>query len=100
MIKLPQYTVMGEDGHEYGPVDAAQIHEWIAEGRLETKTPVKAPDAKDWAFLGTLPEFAKALKAAAPKPPGARESRKWLVVLAVMVLAVIAILVLKKLHQP
>ena len=74
MITLPQYQVLGGDGREYGPVYDDQIRQWIAEGRLESKSPVKPPDAKDWVFLETLPEFAEALQAfetPEPPPPGA-----------------------------
>ena len=37
---LPEYKVMGEDGHEYGPVSAEQIRQWVAERRLERKSPI------------------------------------------------------------
>lgn len=53
-----EYTVMGDDGKEYGPVTVEQIRQWIAEGRLEKKTPVKPANANDWMFLGDLEEFA------------------------------------------
>ena len=60
------YIVMGDDGKEYGPVSRAEIREWVADGRLEQKSPVKPGDAKDWMFLGDLPEFARLF---IPKPP-------------------------------
>ena len=58
MITLPEYKVMGGDGQEYDQIHAEQIRQWFAEGRLENKTPVIPPDAKDWVFLESLPEFA------------------------------------------
>jgi hypothetical protein len=60
---MAEYTIMGGDGKEYGPVDAHQVKTWIREHRLEKKSPVIVDAAKDWAFLESLPEFASALKA-------------------------------------
>ena len=54
-----EYIVMGEDGKEYGPTPAKQIRLWVAEGRLDKKTPVKHGDARDWVFLGDVPEFSR-----------------------------------------
>ena len=69
MISLPEYKVMGEDGQEYGPVSAAQIRRWIADGRLERKSPVKVTDSRDWVFLESLQEFADAFQPPMPLPP-------------------------------
>ena len=52
------YKIIGEDGKEYGPVSGAQLRQWIAEGRVESRTPVFTDGAKDWTFIGLLPEFA------------------------------------------
>jgi len=88
MISLPEYHVMGEDGQEYGPVSAEQIRQWFLEERLERKSPVKPPDAKDWLFLESLPEFADLFQP--PSLPAKRPPRKWpLVVLVVAVLGVL-----------
>ena len=51
------YKIIGEDGHEYGPVTGEQIREWILQGRIERQTPVFVDGAKDWKFVGLLPEF-------------------------------------------
>jgi hypothetical protein len=60
MKKSPtEYIVMGDDGKEYGPTPAKQIRLWVAEGRLDKKTPVKPGDARDWVFLGDVPEFVR-----------------------------------------
>jgi len=97
MIALPQYKVLGGDGQEYGPVYDDQVRQWIAEGRLERKSPVKPPEAKDWVFLESLPEFAEAFRAfetpAAPSPSPA----KWRVAVVVAVLAGMVLLVLIRL---
>ena len=98
MITLPQYQVLGGDGREYGPVYDDQIRQWIAEGRLESKSPVKPPDAKDWVFLETLPEFAEALQAfETPEPPPQGRQANWRLAVVLVVLAVMVVLVLRKL---
>jgi hypothetical protein len=51
------YKIIGQDGKEYGPITAEQLRQWIAEGRLERQTPVFVAGAKDWNFIGLLPEF-------------------------------------------
>jgi hypothetical protein len=42
----------------YGPVGAERIHEWIAQGRVDSRTPVFREGARDWVMAGQLPEFA------------------------------------------
>ena len=61
------YKFIGNDGKEYGPVTGEQMRQWIAEGRVDTRTPVFVDGAKDWNFVGLLPEFAGCFpKSAAP----------------------------------
>ena len=43
------YKILGSDGHEYGPLSAEKIKKWIAEERVEKKTPV-LPDGADFAW--------------------------------------------------
>ena len=62
------YKIIGEDGKEYGPATAEQIRQWVAEGRVEHRTPIFEDGAKDWNFVGLLPEFAN-LFAAPVTPP-------------------------------
>lgn len=52
------YKIIGNDGKTYGPVTAAQIREWITQGRVENRTPVLPAGATDWTILGLLAEFA------------------------------------------
>ncbi|MGD0743681.1 MAG: GYF domain-containing protein [Verrucomicrobiota bacterium] len=64
------YKVLGSDGNEYGPVSAGQVKEWIAENRVEKKTPVIPEGGTDWVFLDSLPEFAAAFApASSGRPP-------------------------------
>lgn len=51
------YKIIGADGKTYGPVTAEQIHAWMADGRVEKRTPVFVDGAADWTFVGLLPEF-------------------------------------------
>ena len=69
------YTVIGNDGRTYGPASAEQVRQWIAQDRVESRTPVFTEGAADWTFLGLLPEFANDFPGAprpiAPLKPGA-----------------------------
>jgi len=60
------YKIIGADGRQYGSIAADQIRQWIAEGRAESRTPVFVEGAKDWTFVGLLPEFAGLFPAGAP----------------------------------
>lgn len=64
------YRIIGGDGQEYGPVAENTIREWIADGRLDSHSKIKAADAQDWSTVGEMPHFAVAL--ATPAPPHAR----------------------------
>ena len=52
------YRIVGQDGKTYGPVTAEQIREWLAQGRVDSRTPVFLDGAADWTFVGLLPEFS------------------------------------------
>jgi len=39
---MPDYKIIGADGLEYGPVSAEQIRQWMAEGRVNSKTKLQA----------------------------------------------------------
>jgi hypothetical protein len=62
------YKIIGDDGQEYGPATGEQIRQWIAEGRVEHRTPVFVDGAKDWNFVGLLPEFAGCFAASGTPP--------------------------------
>ncbi len=70
------YKVLGSDGNEYGPVSAEQVKKWIAENRVEEKTPVMPDDRVDWVFPGSRPEFAEASAPTASGPPPILPSAK------------------------
>ena len=52
------YRIIGTDGKTYGPVGLEQIRQWLAQGRVDSRTPVLMDGASDWTVLGLLPELA------------------------------------------
>jgi Domain of unknown function (DUF4190)/GYF domain 2 len=75
------YKIIGADGKEYGPATAEQLHQWIAEMRVNAGTLVRADDSNEWRPLGSLPGFTATTPAAVPSPiapvatiPGGRKS--------------------------
>jgi TM2 domain-containing membrane protein YozV len=73
------YKIVGADGHQYGPVTADQLRQWLAENRVNAQTLVQAEGTAEWKPLGSLPEFAASIKpppvAAGPMPPSAAAAR-------------------------
>ena len=57
------YIIVGGDGNEYGPVSVEDIRQWIAEGRVNGQTRLRAADGSEWTTVGNLPEFTEALVA-------------------------------------
>ena len=52
------YIIIGGDGKEYGPISADDVRQWIAEGRLNEQTLVKAKGDAQFRPLEKFPEFA------------------------------------------
>ena len=94
MIAPQDYQVMGDDGQEYGPVSPEKIRAWVAEQRLERKSPVKPSGSRDWVFLESLPEFADLF--APPAPPAKRPLPKWPLAIVIVLAAGLIMLALKK----
>jgi hypothetical protein len=95
------YKILGSDGYKYSPVSVEKIKQWIREDRVEQKTPVMPDGAKDWVFLGSLPEFERVLasqqKLGTVVPAKNRRGRTvvYLVLLLLIVTAAIFIFILK-----
>jgi hypothetical protein len=68
------YKIIGADGRQYGPISVEQVRQWIIEGRVDSRTPVFTNGAKDWTFLGLLPEFVNYF-VATTSPPAAMPSQ-------------------------
>jgi len=99
------YKILGSDGNEYGPISAEKIKQWIQENRVEQKTPVMPGSAKDWIFLGSLPEFAEAIASqqklgtAIPVKNRRRQTAVYLALLLLVVTAGIFVIILKNAKQ-
>ena len=61
------YKIVGADQKEYGPVPAAQIIQWIQEGRANTHSLARL-DEGPWKPLSSFSEFATVLGSSAPPP--------------------------------
>jgi TM2 domain-containing membrane protein YozV len=61
------YRIIGADGREYGPVPAAVIRQWIAEGRVNAHSHVRPEGGTAWVTVSSLPEFG-AVNVAPPGP--------------------------------
>lgn len=68
---MATYTIIGGDQKEYGSVAASDIRKWIAEGRLNEQSLMKAESDAEFRPLSAFPEFADAFpaQAAAPNAP-------------------------------
>jgi prepilin-type processing-associated H-X9-DG protein len=65
---MANYTIIGADGREYGPVSGEDLCKWIADGRANAGTQARVVGATEWQSLPDFPEFAAALKGAVPPP--------------------------------
>ena len=65
---MANYTIIGGDNKEYGPVTEAELRQWIAEGRLNAQSRAKSESDAEFRPLAQFPEFATALRS--PGTPG------------------------------
>jgi hypothetical protein len=59
--KSIMYKIIGGDLKQYGPVSAADVRKWVAEGRLNAQSLVQAYGDIEWKRLSQFPEFADGL---------------------------------------
>jgi uncharacterized membrane protein len=59
---MANYFIIGGDDKEYGPVSDADVRQWLAEGRLNAESRVKAEGDAGFRTLAHFPELAAALK--------------------------------------
>ena len=57
------YKIIGGDLKQYGPISAADVRKWLAEGRLNAQSLVQTYGDIEWKQLSQFPEFADALSA-------------------------------------
>ncbi len=66
---MANYFIIGADRKEYGPVSTDEVRKWIAEGRADAQTQVRADGTTEWLPLSAVPELGDGLKKTAPPPP-------------------------------
>jgi len=63
------FKIVGSDGRVYGPVTAAVVRDWIAQGWVNGQTWVPFEKGRRWQRLNEFPEFAKELALQSPTGP-------------------------------
>ena len=73
---MANYTIIGGDQKEYGPITADDVRQWIAEGRLNEQSLIKVEGAAEFHPLGTFAEFGDAFMSGGtiPKTPPSSSS--------------------------
>jgi hypothetical protein len=68
---MANYTIIGGDGKQYGPITGDDLRKWISEGRLNEQSLAKEESDTQFRALSAFPEFADAFapSAAAPGAP-------------------------------
>src|SRR5215469_4031051 len=66
---MANYTIIGGDGKQYGPISEGDLRKWIAEARLNAQSLAKSESDAEFRPLGTFPELADAFAVPAA-PPG------------------------------
>ena len=52
-----QYHIMGVDGREYGPVEVAELQQWLAQGQMTAQTQVRRSHEPQWQPAMSMPEL-------------------------------------------
>jgi uncharacterized protein DUF4339 len=65
---MANYTIIGGDGKQYGPITGDDLRKWISEGRLNAQSLVKAESDAEFRTLATFPEFADVFGAGVQLP--------------------------------
>src|SRR5271163_4562845 len=66
---MANYTIIGNEGKQYGSVTEEQLRQWIADGRVHAQTQARSEDASEWKALSEFSEFADALNSSVPPLP-------------------------------
>ena len=54
---MANYIIIGGDQKEYGPITADDVRQWIAEGRLNEQSLMKAESDAEFRPLGNFPNL-------------------------------------------
>jgi hypothetical protein len=73
---MANYTIIGGDKKEYGPVSPEDMRQWIAEGRLDGNTLARSENDTEWRPLSTFPEFSLLFHARPQSPPPINSLRR------------------------
>jgi prepilin-type processing-associated H-X9-DG protein len=65
---MANYNIIGSDGKEYGPVSAEDLRKWVAEGRADAQSKVRAEGTTEWVMFSEVPELRGAPKPTMPPP--------------------------------
>jgi hypothetical protein len=60
------FTIIGGDGREYGPVTAEQVRAWLAGGRANLETKIKAAGTEEWKRVADFQEITGVAIAGSP----------------------------------
>ncbi len=63
------FTILGEDGKEYGPVTAGNVIQWIHDGRANLQTKARLDRENAWKTLGDFAEFNSQIRVVPAVPP-------------------------------
>ena len=66
---MANYTIIGGDKKEYGPVTAEEVRQWIAEGRLDAFSLARSENDTEWRPLSAFPEFSALFQTRPSAPP-------------------------------
>ena len=73
---MANYTIIGGDKKEYGPVTSEEIRQWVAEGRLDGNSQARSENDTEWRTLSTFPEFSSLFQSRPQFPPPLNPLRK------------------------
>jgi prepilin-type processing-associated H-X9-DG protein len=66
---MANYTILGGDGKEYGPIAADGVRQWLADGRINAQTKIRAEGTNEWKLISDFSEFSGSLKINSTPPP-------------------------------
>lgn len=94
---MANYTIIGADQKQYGPITETDIRKWFSEGRLNDQTLAKGEGDAEFRPLSAFPElaniFSAPISSLTPPPFGAAESSDKIIALEKVKAPAIALLI-------